>query len=398
MANGKSADERLADLEQTVVYLSRLIVKAQQYAVTDPEVALGQARKSAEAICCRLFQAEIGKPGKMMLDELITKLQARQVIPPDVLVPLRTIQMYGNFGVHAQDGHREISAEWVAPCLSALAQVTTWYFTDYLGVALPSTLERSSDDRPPPDSDGGEEPTPEVETLANNASRAEEPVQKAQTAPSMVRPVRRWRSAALPAGLLLVGLAGVGGYLYYEYYEDRDHAALPIAPVTQIANGMSQWPQWEIEKGTYMADEDTSIFRSSPTSLTIKQVSKPKEKDPSRSGICQSIKTDNFRGKRIKYSAFIKVSSLEQWAYMYVLSGDLYPVEGIKGSKEQPLEKDWSQLSMVFGIPESHEKPYIKFCFSLWGGGQMWIDDVKWDVVNNTTPVTYAAPLSEPKL
>ena len=127
MVNEKSTDERLADLEQTVAYLSRLVLKARRYAESDPEVALGQARKSAEAICYRLFQAEIGPPGKMMLEDLMTKLQAKQVLPPHVVVPLRTIQLYGNFGAHAQDEHVEVSVEWVAPCLSALAQVTNWY-------------------------------------------------------------------------------------------------------------------------------------------------------------------------------------------------------------------------------------------------------------------------------
>jgi hypothetical protein len=160
MGNGKSTDERLADLEQTVAYLSRLVLKARYYAESDPEVALGQARKSAEAICYRLFQAEIGNPGKMMLEDLMTKLQARQVIPPHVVIPLRTIQLYGNYGSHAQDGHVAVSAEWVAPCLSALAQVTQWYFTDYLGIALPSELDRRGGDAPPPTGQMGQGTAP----------------------------------------------------------------------------------------------------------------------------------------------------------------------------------------------------------------------------------------------
>jgi hypothetical protein len=167
MGNGRSTDERLADLEQTVAYLSRLVLKARQYAETDPEVALGQARKSAEAICYRLFQDEIGPPGKMMLEELMTKLQARQVIPLQVLIPLRTIQMYGNFGVHAQDGHGEVSVEWVAPCLSALAQVTNWYFRDYLGIALPTALERHEDDSRPVTRHGGWAKEPRGETAGD---------------------------------------------------------------------------------------------------------------------------------------------------------------------------------------------------------------------------------------
>jgi formylglycine-generating enzyme required for sulfatase activity len=153
MGNGKSADERLANLEQRVAYLSRLVLKAHQYQQSDPESALNQARKSAEAICYHLFRVEIGKPGNMMLEDLISKLKDRGIIPPRVVLSLKTIQLFGNFGSHAQngqDGYEEVSVESVAPCLSALAVVTNWYFSDYLGIDLPRELERPGGDVPPP--------------------------------------------------------------------------------------------------------------------------------------------------------------------------------------------------------------------------------------------------------
>ena len=241
MGNGKSTDERLADLEQTVAYLSRLVLKARQYAESDPDVALGQARKSAEAICYRLFQNEIGSPGKMMLEELMTKLQARQVIPPQVLIPLRTIQMYGNFGVHAQDGHGEVSIEWVAPCLSALAQVTHWYFRDYLGIALPKELERAEGDVVPAPRNGGRETAPRVGSAASppRSGHAEglAPAISSTAAPELppghaeptsdVHPPQapppiasRWWLTALAGGLLLLTLGG--GYLVHAVLNDNE--------------------------------------------------------------------------------------------------------------------------------------------------------------------------------
>ena len=151
MHDDHSTDDRLAKLERDVAYLTRLLEKATRYAASDPEVALFQARKSAEAICRRLFEAEIGRPGKMMLEELMQKLQAKRVLPYHVVVPLRTIQDYGNYGVHPQEQHVEVSGEWVSPCLSALAQVTNWYFTEYLRMDVPAALQpidSSEGDRP----------------------------------------------------------------------------------------------------------------------------------------------------------------------------------------------------------------------------------------------------------
>ena len=136
--------------------LSRIILKAQRYAASDPEVSLALARKSAEAICRLVFTAEIGEPGAMTLDELIRKLKEAGLLPIKVQVPLRTIQNYGNYGVHAQSDMGEIiEPDFIAPCLAALDQVTRWYFKVYLQIVLPAVLTRltplaeKSDDGPP---------------------------------------------------------------------------------------------------------------------------------------------------------------------------------------------------------------------------------------------------------
>jgi hypothetical protein len=135
-------DARIEALRRQVKALSAIIVKVQQHAESEPELALTQARKSAEAICRSVFVAEIGEPSSsMMLDDFIKKLKEQRLLPKTIEVPLRTIQAYGNFCAHAQsDLDAEIDAAWAAPCLSALAHVTAWYFTSYLKVEVPAEL------------------------------------------------------------------------------------------------------------------------------------------------------------------------------------------------------------------------------------------------------------------
>jgi uncharacterized protein YjbI with pentapeptide repeats len=136
--------------------LSRIILKAQRYAESDPEVSLAQARKSAEAICRLVFAAEIGDPGATItLAELIRRLKEARILPIKVLVPLGTIQAYGNYGAHPQGDIGEIEPEFVAPCLAALDQVTSWYFNVYLRIELPAELARPTplaEESAPPDS------------------------------------------------------------------------------------------------------------------------------------------------------------------------------------------------------------------------------------------------------
>ncbi|MEC4019493.1 DUF4145 domain-containing protein [Streptomyces sp. H27-D2] len=105
----------------------RLYRKALRYAQTDPEVFLGTARRAAESILLDVaLQEAVGS--KPTLESLLTVLAAKGLVPPKVVLAVRTIQNYGNYGSHAQKGSgEEISAEDVRPCLNALTQLVVWY-------------------------------------------------------------------------------------------------------------------------------------------------------------------------------------------------------------------------------------------------------------------------------
>lgn len=105
----------------------RLYRKALRYAETDPEVFLGTARRAAESILLDIAMREaVGS--KPTLESLLTVLTAKGLVPPKVVLAVRTIQNYGNYGSHAQEGTgEEISAEDVRPCLNALTQLAVWY-------------------------------------------------------------------------------------------------------------------------------------------------------------------------------------------------------------------------------------------------------------------------------
>ncbi len=118
-----------------------------QRRVAARQAVLGQARRAAEAICRRVFAQEIGQPGTMTLEELIETLQAKQIIPPHVVMSLRTIQSYGNFALHPEEELIELPGEWGAPGLYALAHVTNWYVADYPGVALSEAVANQQPNR-----------------------------------------------------------------------------------------------------------------------------------------------------------------------------------------------------------------------------------------------------------
>lgn len=99
---------------------------------SDSAAALFTARRIAENICCHLVKCEMNNdPTGLQLDALIGKLISAKAVSPYAIAPLRTIQYYGNLGVHYQGGQDEIPLTYVQPCLYSLFNLVTWYFDSY---------------------------------------------------------------------------------------------------------------------------------------------------------------------------------------------------------------------------------------------------------------------------
>ncbi len=99
----------------------------------DPEGSLWRARKIAENICRQIYAQEISPPPeKLMLGKAISELQKAKVAPSYIIVPLQTIQQYGNLGAHDQGKESNyITPEYAQSCLLSLATVFDWYVETY---------------------------------------------------------------------------------------------------------------------------------------------------------------------------------------------------------------------------------------------------------------------------
>ena len=121
-------------------YLTGIIIKSLKNAEDDPETALIYARKSVEGICANIFYTEIGDPGNNRLDKLIEILSSQKKIPQEIIITLRVIQQYGNYGSHIQYNQAEFKREFAEPCLRALIQISTWYFLNKLEKPIPDEI------------------------------------------------------------------------------------------------------------------------------------------------------------------------------------------------------------------------------------------------------------------
>lgn len=127
-------EDRLNSIESEVRRIRALYERTLSYRLQDPETSLIHARKAAEAVCRQLFTKNFGcQPGSIMLEGLIEKLVSKGALPNSIVVPLRTIQGYGNFASHEHEDHTggaAMTPDYIQPCLQALATVVSWYFSN----------------------------------------------------------------------------------------------------------------------------------------------------------------------------------------------------------------------------------------------------------------------------
>ncbi len=108
----------------------------------DPTVSLWRARRIAESICKQIYAQDISlPPERLMLAEAINELEKAKIVPMPIIIPLRTIQHYGNLGSHDQGKESNyITPEYAQSCLSSLATVVNWYLKTY----HPEEIEKAS--------------------------------------------------------------------------------------------------------------------------------------------------------------------------------------------------------------------------------------------------------------
>lgn len=105
--------------------------------------------------------------------------------------------------------------------------------------------------------------------------------------------------------------------------------------------------------------------------------------------LMQMFKADDYRGKRLRLSGFVRSADVAEWAGLWlrvdgakgeVLSFDNMQSRAIKGTT------GWIRYEVVLDVPETSQQ--IAFGVLLSGTGQVWMDDMKFDTVGADVPTT----------
>jgi eukaryotic-like serine/threonine-protein kinase len=97
----------------------------------EPHVALFKVRRAVAELAKSLYRREIGElPGDATLELIIGKLLLSGRLPAHIHAPLATVQTYGRLAVGDQVDGFSISADSIAPALSALKVLVEWTFPE----------------------------------------------------------------------------------------------------------------------------------------------------------------------------------------------------------------------------------------------------------------------------
>jgi hypothetical protein len=116
---------------------------------------------------------------------------------------------------------------------------------------------------------------------------------------------------------------------------------------------------------------------------------------PAFGGVMQAVRADEFRGKRLRYTAGIKTEGVRNWTGLWLrvdrLDGKVLQFDNMETSSRS-LHGDhaWDDRSVVLDVPQ--DAAAIWFGVVLSGGGKVWIDNVRLDSVGPNVAVTGRKP------
>ncbi|HKD77693.1 MAG TPA: hypothetical protein VKB76_19460, partial [Ktedonobacterales bacterium] len=144
----------------------------------------------------------------------------------------------------------------------------------------------------------------------------------------------------------------------------------------------------------YESGVDTDeAFQGNPSGYLRSQVDGPE----GFGTLMQAFSADDYRGKRLRYSAEVKSEDIEGWAGLWMrvdgpqnqtLSFDNMLSRSIQGTTE------WHRCEIVLDVPQKSSK--IAFGVLLSGAGQIWINAIQFAEVGKEVAVTSDSMPTQP--
>jgi len=181
------------------------------------------------------------------------------------------------------------------------------------------------------------------------------------------------------------------------------HTNLKAILIASIVLGCAAAVQAETPKGWFAAGShpreyemtlDREVTHGGKGSASLKS------NVPKASGfvtLMQTFKADTYRGQRVRLSGYVRSQDVKDWAGLWLrVDGLKGEVLGFDNMQDRAVKgnTDWTRYEIVLDVPEASQQ--IAFGLLLSGTGQVWLDDMKMEVVGKDVPVTGKKSSEEP--
>lgn len=220
----------------------------------------------------------------------------------------------------------------------------------------------------------------------------------------------RYRRIANSANLLLYTEEKIIDIAFYYRFETQESFARSFKKYYKLPPGqyrkiigkvMLQKEEMKLKneqllKGWYLSGShphnyklgiDREIFNKGKGSGFLKSVSVQSQGEFAT--MMQQFKADKFVGKRIKLSGFLKAKGIDEFCGLWMrVDNALQDVLQFDNMGDRPIvqDMDWNHYHIVLDVPEN--SAVISFGVLLSGKGQVWIDELKFEEVDKSTPTT----------
>jgi hypothetical protein len=146
------------------------------------------------------------------------------------------------------------------------------------------------------------------------------------------------------------------------------------------------WHTGGNNKSEYEMGIDKSVFQHGMSSAFLKS------KDPKVNDfgtVMQYISAENYLGKRLKLSGYIKCDEVEGWSGMWMrIDGNEGQQLGFDNMQDRPIKgtTNWEKYEIVLDVPANSKG--IAYGFLLSGKGKVWFDNMKMEEVDKSVSVT----------
>jgi erythromycin esterase len=165
-----------------------------------------------------------------------------------------------------------------------------------------------------------------------------------------------------------------------------------IQPATLLAptnlgfeKGISGWALTGLSRQDYEISTSTVVVYRGSTSGYITSA---REEIEDFGTLRQIFRADQYRGKRVRLSAYVKTKGIIEWAGLWMRVDGPYRPVGIDNMSDRPIQgdTDWTRYEIVMDVPEDCVN--IGFGILIVGTGEAWVDDFEFEIVGYDVPVT----------